>query len=213
MTTVARGRWTSAPAPWETPIGMKPRLATRAVIRTGRKRAWAPCSTADSIGGFWFCWIPNICQQDNSVQDCNPKELLRIPQTTFNAIVPQSGDVSGNERRVDQSSKKVVGFPGRERSFAVYPPIQHQDKCRGHKLNEQSLGNRTCRLPLGYQVPLDALGNQFDEYPLKVSVKDGSPAWSQPEPAAPTMPIKMLEDRQAKCEYPFVKMAATLRMG
>jgi len=32
---------------------------------------------------------------------------------------PQSGKVSGHERRTDQSSKDVVGFLGRERSFAV----------------------------------------------------------------------------------------------
>ena len=37
MTTLARGRCTSAPAPWERAIGTKPRAATRAVIITGFK--------------------------------------------------------------------------------------------------------------------------------------------------------------------------------
>lgn len=36
MTTVASGRWTSAPTPVFTAIGMNPRLATRAVMSTGR---------------------------------------------------------------------------------------------------------------------------------------------------------------------------------
>jgi hypothetical protein len=38
ITTVANGRCTSAPEPVETAIGMKPRLATKAVMSTGRKR-------------------------------------------------------------------------------------------------------------------------------------------------------------------------------
>ncbi len=42
MTTLARGRWTSAPAPWERAIGTKPRAATRAVIMTGFSRVAAP---------------------------------------------------------------------------------------------------------------------------------------------------------------------------
>ena len=35
-TTLARGRWTSAPVDVESAIGMKPKLATQAVISTGR---------------------------------------------------------------------------------------------------------------------------------------------------------------------------------
>src|SRR6185295_10806770 len=38
MTTVARGRWTSAPEPVARAMGRKPRLATRAVMSTGRRR-------------------------------------------------------------------------------------------------------------------------------------------------------------------------------
>ena len=37
MTTVASGRWTSAPAWVEIAIGMKPSAATSAVVMTGRK--------------------------------------------------------------------------------------------------------------------------------------------------------------------------------
>ena len=46
MTTVARGRWTSAPEPVEKAIGMNPRLATSAVIRTGRRRLIEAPATA-----------------------------------------------------------------------------------------------------------------------------------------------------------------------
>ena len=42
MTTVARGRCTSAPAPLASAIGMKPSDATSAVISTGRRRVCAP---------------------------------------------------------------------------------------------------------------------------------------------------------------------------
>ena len=48
MTTVASGRWTSAPAPTLKAIGTKPRLATSAVISTGRKRVSAPSRIAAS---------------------------------------------------------------------------------------------------------------------------------------------------------------------
>ena len=50
MTTVARGRWTSAPAPWEKAIGTNPRLATSPVIRIGRSRDIEASCTASSNG-------------------------------------------------------------------------------------------------------------------------------------------------------------------
>ena len=43
MTTVAGGRWTSAPTP-EDRSGMRPRLAAVAVMSTGLSR---PCATSD----------------------------------------------------------------------------------------------------------------------------------------------------------------------
>src|SRR6266513_124394 len=46
MTTVASGRCTSAPVPMAMAIGTKPRLATRAVISTGRSRVSEPSITA-----------------------------------------------------------------------------------------------------------------------------------------------------------------------
>lgn len=42
ITTVARGLCTSAPAEEEIAIGKKPKLATDAVIRTGRRRTKTP---------------------------------------------------------------------------------------------------------------------------------------------------------------------------
>ncbi len=49
ITTVASGRCTSAPVPVASAIGMKPRLATRAVIKTGRTRSIAPPMMAPSM--------------------------------------------------------------------------------------------------------------------------------------------------------------------
>ena len=46
MTTVASGRWTSAPAPWARSIGMNPSAASVAVVTTGRSRSSAPARTA-----------------------------------------------------------------------------------------------------------------------------------------------------------------------
>jgi len=46
MTTVASGRWTSAPTPVLNAIGRKPKLATSVVMSTGRRRVSAARSTA-----------------------------------------------------------------------------------------------------------------------------------------------------------------------
>jgi len=46
ITTVASGRCTSAPTSVLSAIGIKPRLATRAVIRTGLSRVAAPSMIA-----------------------------------------------------------------------------------------------------------------------------------------------------------------------
>src|SRR5581483_10262421 len=46
MTTIARGRCTSAPAPVAIAIGTNPRLATSAVIKIGRSRVSEPSNTA-----------------------------------------------------------------------------------------------------------------------------------------------------------------------
>ena len=48
MTTVASGFCTSAPAPLANAIGTKPRLATSAVITTGRSRWKAPACAASA---------------------------------------------------------------------------------------------------------------------------------------------------------------------
>src|SRR5918995_741167 len=48
ITTVANGRCTSAPADLASAIGRNPRLATHAVMRTGRSRVSAPRLTASS---------------------------------------------------------------------------------------------------------------------------------------------------------------------
>ena len=45
ITTVAKGFCTSAPAPPENAIGRKPKAATLAVIKTGRKRILVPSIT------------------------------------------------------------------------------------------------------------------------------------------------------------------------
>ena len=46
ITTVAKGRCTSAPVPVAKAIGIKPSEATNAVINTGRSRSTAPFQVA-----------------------------------------------------------------------------------------------------------------------------------------------------------------------
>lgn len=50
MTTLASGRCTSLPGEVESAIGTNPRLATSAVMSTGRRRSAAPVRTASSSG-------------------------------------------------------------------------------------------------------------------------------------------------------------------
>ena len=50
ITTVAKGRWTSAPVPVARAIGINPREATKAVIKTGLNRMSDPCRIASSSG-------------------------------------------------------------------------------------------------------------------------------------------------------------------
>ncbi len=50
MTTVARGRCTSAPGPVASAMGTKPNDATSAVMRTGRSRVTEPRKIASSTG-------------------------------------------------------------------------------------------------------------------------------------------------------------------
>ena len=50
ITTVAKGRWTSAPVPVAKAIGTNPREATKAVIKTGLNRMSDPCRIASSSG-------------------------------------------------------------------------------------------------------------------------------------------------------------------
>lgn len=60
ITTVAKGRCTSAPIPVLSAIGMKPKLATIAVISTGRSR----CSAA-----FWIASISGTPDSRSSSLD------------------------------------------------------------------------------------------------------------------------------------------------
>ena len=49
ITTVANGRWTSAPADEEIAIGKNPKAAAAAVNKTGRKRSVVPFKINSSI--------------------------------------------------------------------------------------------------------------------------------------------------------------------
>jgi len=50
ITTVANGRCTSAPVPVARAMGINPKEATSAVIKTGRNRVREPCRIASSKG-------------------------------------------------------------------------------------------------------------------------------------------------------------------
>ena len=73
MTTVARGRCTSAPVEVAIAIGTNPRLATNAVISTGRSRRREPCHNGIADGLTFVAKLIDRIDQHHAVQDGNSK--------------------------------------------------------------------------------------------------------------------------------------------
>jgi hypothetical protein len=56
MTTVASGRWTSAPDPADRAMGTNPRLAASAVVTTGRSPTSAGLTLPQGAGPLFRRW-------------------------------------------------------------------------------------------------------------------------------------------------------------
>ena len=74
ITTVASGRWTSAPEPCDSAIGMKPRLATRAVVMTGRSLTSAPSRTASRTAAALLAECVDVRHHHDPVQHGHAEE-------------------------------------------------------------------------------------------------------------------------------------------
>ena len=112
MTTVASGRWTSAPAPWENAIGTNPRLATRPVIRMGRKRAIDASRTARSTGNpSSMRWRiaetstkPSRTATPDRAMKPTPAEMLKFSPRSHNTRMPPIAP-SGTDRKISAPSR------------------------------------------------------------------------------------------------------------
>ena len=71
ITTVASGRCTSTPVPVFNAIGTKPRLATSAVINTGRKRIIAPW-IMDSVNCGFMPKLANKSEHHQTIEHRHP---------------------------------------------------------------------------------------------------------------------------------------------
>ena len=90
MTTVAKGFCTSAPAPEPRAIGTKPRLATSAVITTGRSRCRAPARAASARSMPWRTrsWIDETMTRPLST--AIPKRAMKPTAAEIEKSIPRT---------------------------------------------------------------------------------------------------------------------------
>ncbi len=74
ITTVASGRWTSAPAVVDKAIGTNPRLATRAVIDTGREPDFRASQGRLSGRKSFIPQLVEVAHQHDAVQHRNTEQ-------------------------------------------------------------------------------------------------------------------------------------------
>ena len=98
ITTVAKGRCTSAPMLVATAIGTKPNPATIAVISTGRSRVFAPSTTASS----------------SERSSCRSRVMVETSTTPFSTAIP--------DRAIKPTAAEMLkGSP--QRAKAKTPPV------------------------------------------------------------------------------------------
>ena len=108
MTTVASGRCTSAPVPCESATGMKPRLATSAVIRTGRSRSRAPPSAAASGEA-----PPVRCALDGRQEDQAVEHRDAEQRDETDAAETRTGAARAARARARRRLRRTGGSPAR----------------------------------------------------------------------------------------------------
>ena len=134
MTTVAKGRCTSAPVPVARAIGMKPNEATRAVINTGLKRVIEPFRIAISKS------IP-------SLRNLLIKEIITSPFNTAipeRAIKPTAADIDIGMSLIHKDNNPPVrakGIPENTRS--EFFTLSNAAK-RRRNINNSAKGTTIC---------------------------------------------------------------------
>ena len=130
ITTVAKGRWTSAPVPVAKAIGTNPREATKAVIKTGRNRMSDPCRIASSSA-------------TPSFRSLSMKEIITIPFNTATpdkAIKPTAAEMDKGIPRIQSKRNPPVrarGIPVKtSKEFFVDPNALNRRK----KINVRATG-------------------------------------------------------------------------
>src|SRR5690606_17092254 len=123
ITTVASGLWTSAPVPVLSAIGTKPRLATNAVIKTGRRRTKAPSTTAVTR---------SPCSRHRSRMKATITRPLRTA-TPESAIKPTPAEIDSGMPRSHRDNTppvsasgtpvKIIKAPFNELFFLLYTAI------------------------------------------------------------------------------------------
>ena len=135
MTTVARGRCTSAPVPVASAIGTKPSEATSAVIKTGRKRVSDPSVMASSSG------LP-------SARSLLMKEIITMPLSTATperAMKPTPAEMDSGMSRSHNAATPPVsanGTPEKTRSASLTVPNVMNSSV---KISSSEMGTTTCR--------------------------------------------------------------------
>ena len=122
ITTVARGRCTSAPIPVARAMGTNPREATKAVISTGRSRVSDPCRMASSKGTSWS-------------RNLLIKEMMTIPFNTAtpdNAMNPTAAEIDNGIPRIHKEKTppvKAKGIPvNTKKEFLMEPKAANSSK-------------------------------------------------------------------------------------
>jgi hypothetical protein len=107
MTTVANGRCISAPSPEDNAIGRKPKLATKAVIKTGRNRTNAVSWHTAANGIPLLRRLSAALTQTNPFSTATPKraikptpaEILKGISLKYNAMIPPDAAI-GTARKI-----------------------------------------------------------------------------------------------------------------
>ena len=102
MTTVASGRWTSAPMPVLKAIGTKPSAATSVVISTGRRRVRAASSTACSRS------MPR-CLSRRIVETSSMSSSTATPES---AMKPTAAEIENGMSRIHRAKMPPVHAKG-----------------------------------------------------------------------------------------------------
>ena len=126
MTTVASVRCTSAPVPLLRAMGTKPRLATRAVINTGRKRVMAPSTTASNRSPV-RCYSSRMnATMTRPFNTAMPDRAMKPTAAEIDSGMPRSHSDSTPPVSAGEGDQRVTHRTQRHRQHA-------DDDCQRHR--------------------------------------------------------------------------------